>query len=175
MTQHDDQDSSYTRSATAWMTIAVWIIFFLMLFFFFSKLMSKMNNPNDSVATRYVDGHKEVVLQRNQYGHYVASGAINGQAVVFLVDTGATDVAIPEDIANKLGLKKGFAFQAQTANGLTMAYSTRLDTVSLGDISLNDIRGSILSNAGTEEILLGMAFLKHLELNQKGDQLTLTQ
>lgn len=175
MTPDDNQDNSFTRSASAWMTIAVWIIFFLMLFFFFSKLLTGMKNPNDSVATHYVDGRREVVLQRNQYGHYVATGAINGKPVVFLVDTGATDVAIPESIANKLGLKKGYAFQAQTANGTTTAYTTRLDAVSLGDITLNDIRGSILSNAGTDEILLGMAFLKHLELKQKGDQLTLTQ
>lgn len=175
MSSPDNQDNSFSRSASAWMTIAVWIIFFFMLFFLFSKLMNKMNNPNDAVATSYVDGRKEVVLQRNQYGHYVATGAINGEPVVFLVDTGATDIAIPENIADKLGLIKGHAFQATTANGLTTAYSTRLDEVALGDITLRDVRGSILSNAGTDEILLGMVFLKHLEMNQKGDQLTLTQ
>ena len=172
--QHNDNDS-FMRTASTWMTIGGWILFFLLLLMLFSKIMNKMNNPNDTIATAHVNGRKEVVLQRNKYGHYVATGAINGEPVVFLVDTGATDIAIPENIASKLGLKKGYAFQAQTANGIATAYSTRLDTVSLGEITLQDMKGSILSNAGTEEILLGMTFLKHLELNQKGEQLTLIQ
>ncbi|MDQ1363425.1 MAG: aspartyl protease family protein, partial [Pseudomonadota bacterium] len=132
-------------------------------------------NPNPDVKTYVVGDRKEVVLQRNKYGHYVANGAINGQPVVFLVDTGASDVAIPEAVARRLGLEKGYAMQAHTANGMTTAYSTRLDSVSLGEITLTDIRGSILANAGTEEILLGMTFLKHLELSQKGNELRIVQ
>lgn len=175
MTPPNNHDDNFSRRASAWMIIGGWVLLFLLLILLFSKVMDNMNNPNASVATRSVDGRKEVVLDRNKYGHYVATGAINGQPVVFLVDTGATDVAIPEDLARKLGLKKGYAFQAQTANGLATAYTTRLDSVSLGDITLTDIKGSILTNAGTEEILLGMTFLKHLELNQKGDQLRVIQ
>lgn len=163
------------RRASAWMIIGGWILFFLLLFMLFNKIINNMNNPNARVETSSVDGRKEVVLQRNKYGHYVATGAINGQPVVFLVDTGASDIAIPEATALKLGLEKGYAFQAQTANGIATAYSTRLDSVSLGEITLTDMKGSILANAGTEEILLGMTFLKHLELSQKGNELRLMQ
>jgi aspartyl protease family protein len=173
MPSHHD-DSSIRRTA-AWMTIIGWIVFFLLLFYLFNRVWENMQNPNTAVATQYIGERKQVTLQRNKYGHYVATGAINGEPVVFLVDTGATDIAIPESIANKLGLEKGPAMTARTANGIATAYATRLDSVSLGEITLHDIRGSILANAGTEEILLGMTFLKHLELNQKGDELTIIQ
>lgn len=175
MTSRYKQNGSISRSVSAWLTIVGWIVFFLLLFVLFNKIMTNMNNPNSDVKTYVVGDRKEVVLVRNKYGHYVANGAINGQPVVFLVDTGASDVAIPEAVAMKLGLEKGYAMQAHTANGITTAYSTRLDSVSLGDITLTDIRGSILSNAGTDEILLGMAFLKHLELSQKGNELRVIQ
>ena len=171
---NNNDDEGFSRTASSVMIIAGWIIFFLLLALLFSRLMDYMNNPNTAVSTRTVDGRKEVVLQRNEYGHYVATGAINGQPVVFLVDTGATDVAIPEATAQRLGLVKGRAFSTQTANGIGTAFSTQLDSVSLGDIELQNIRGSILANAGTDEILLGMAFLKHLELNQKGNQLRIS-
>lgn len=175
MSSQDNQNGSFGRTAGAMLTIVGWIAFFLLLFVLFNKILDNMNNPNPDVKTYVVGDRKEVVLERNKYGHYVANGAINGQPVVFLVDTGASDVAIPEAVANRLGLEKGYAMQAQTANGITTAYSTRLDSVSLGDITLTDIRGSILSNAGTDEILLGMAFLKHLELSQKGNELRIIQ
>ncbi len=157
------------------MTVAGWILFGLLLFVFFNNLLEKQANPNQQVETVYRGDMREVVLQRNKFGHYVTSGRINGQEVVFLVDTGATHVAIPENIANRLGLKKGQSFRARTANGVTTAWFTRLDSVSIGDISLRDVKASILSNAGTDEVLLGMSFLKHFELAQKGNTLMIRQ
>ncbi len=157
------------------MTVAGWLLFGVLLFVFFNNLLEKQRNPNQDVATVYRGDVREVVLQRNKYGHYVTSGKINGKEVVFLVDTGATNIAIPENTARRLGLKKGQSFLAQTANGVTKAWFTRLDSVSIGEITLTDVRASILSNAGTDEVLLGMSFLKHIELQQQGDRLTLRQ
>ncbi len=170
-----DQDHSFTRKTGTGMIIAGWLLFGVLMVSVFGKLLDWQHNPNSNVATVYTGEQREVVLQRNKFGHYVASGQINGQEVVFLVDTGATDVAIPERTANRLGLEKGYAHKARTANGLTTVYDTRLASVSLGDITLNNVDASILANSGTHEILLGMAFLKKLELVQKGDQLTLRQ
>ncbi len=169
------KDKSFIDRAGTFMTVAGWLVFGVLLFMFFSNLLEKQNNPNQELTTVYRGEVREVVLQRNRAGHYVATGRINGQQVVFLVDTGATHVAIPESIANRLGLKKGPAFRARTANGIARAWATRLDSVSLGDITLYDVRASILDNAGTEEVLLGMSFLKQLELVQQGDALTIRQ
>jgi aspartyl protease family protein len=105
----------------------------------------------------------------------VATGTINAHDVTFLLDTGASDIAIPESIANDIGLKKGPAIMVKTANGNTRAYLTHLDSVALGDIELHDLNATILMNISGEEVLLGMSFLKHFEIKQKGDTLTIKQ
>ncbi len=175
MMRPDPNQDSFVSKAGTIMTVAGWIVFGVLLFAFFNNLLEKQRNPNQDVATVYRGDVREVVLQRNKFGHYVASGKINGREVLFLVDTGATDIAISESTARRLGLKKGQSFLAQTANGVTKAWFTRLDSVSIGDIALRDVKASILSNAGTDEVLLGMSFLKHIELQQQGDRLTLRQ
>ena len=100
-----------------WMTIGMWILFLAMLSYFFNGVLEQQHNPNTSVASRVThEGVREITQQRNRFGHYVASGNINGMEVTFLLDTGATDVAVPASIANKLGLKKGAPITFQTAN-----------------------------------------------------------
>ncbi len=157
------------------MTIAAWIAFAVLLTFFFNKVLMNQKNPNSNVVTNYTGMQKEVVLLRNRFGHYVADGIINGHEVVFLLDTGATDVAIPLAIAERLSLKKGRSMHVQTANGIALAWDTQLDEVAIGDILLRDVDASILQNYNSEQILLGMSFLKKLELIQKGSSLTIRQ
>jgi len=157
------------------MTAMAWILFFAFLYYVFDYSILQRNNPNQNVATVSNDGIKEIVLQRNPYGHYVASGSINLQTVTFLLDTGASDVAIPEDLADRLGLEKAHAIMVKTANGNVKAYRTRLDSVAVGDIRLYDVKATILTNMHGEDVLLGMSFLKHFELIQKGKSLTIRQ
>ena len=116
-----------------------------------------------------------MILDRNRAGHYVANGFINGSSVTFLLDTGATDVAVPETLASSLGLKKGLPFVSQTANGTVTSWRTRLDEVRIGTIVLTDVRASILPSMTGMDVLLGMSFLKQLELVQRGETLTLRQ
>ena len=135
------------------MQVLAWIVLMALLAAWFNDLLGRRHNPNQILETRYAeDGVREVVLQRNRFGHYVTSGRINDEPVVFMLDTGATGVAIPENIARRLKLERGRAFRTQTANGVAVSYATRLD-----------------------EILLGMSFLKHIEFTQRGDQLILRQ
>jgi aspartyl protease family protein len=111
-----------------------------------------------------------VVLKRDRSGHFMASGAINGQAVNFLVDTGATDVAVSESAARALGLEFGPRTAVMTAAGPAPAWMTRLDRVSIGSISLNDVSATITPGLGSQA-LLGMSFLKHFEMHADGDRL----
>jgi aspartyl protease family protein len=115
-------------------------------------------------------GQAMVVLQRDRSGHYLAEGQINGQAVVFLLDTGATDVALPEDTARELGLDFGPQVNVMTAAGPIRAWRTRLDSVSVGNITLNNVR-AMITRGPMEEVLLGMSFLKHFTLRQQGEEL----
>ncbi len=145
-------------------------LFVGLMTFFFDDRLKERRNPNASLST---DAGTVVTLDRNAYGHYVATGAINGQPVVFLLDTGATRVSVPATVAAQLGLKRGASGLSKTANGTTTTYSTRLETVSLGGITLRDVAGGINPGMEGDEILLGMSFLKHLDLIQRGDTLTL--
>jgi len=143
--------------------------------FIFNGVLDNINNPNKQLTVTINElGHKEVILERNRYGHYVASGEINDQPVEFLLDTGATLVAIPEHIATQLKLKKGQAFQSQTANGSSQSYATTIDKLALGDIVMTNVPASISSGMEFDEILLGMSFLKHLHLTQQGKQLRIS-
>ena len=159
-----------------WMVVAMWAIVLWLFTMFFTKWSEHEHNPNRSVANIVTsDGVREVVLERNRRGHYVTAGSINNQAVTFMLDTGATDIAIPARIAEELGLKKGPTVYFQTANGPATGYATLLDSVAIGHIELENVRASINPNVKDMEILLGMTFLKHLEFTQRGDTLTLRQ
>lgn len=156
------------------MIYMAWILFLGMLTMGFNKLLEKQNNPNQEVAVQYNDDKvAEVRLLQNRHGHYVATGKINGQTVTFLLDTGATQISIPESVAKRLQLEKGYPGQVVTANGTVTVYSTELETVTLGAITLHDLRGHINPHMDGEEILLGMNFMKHLEIIQRNRELLL--
>ncbi len=156
------------------MIYAAWILALGLLTWLFSGFLDYQRNPNRHVeASADARGNIEVTLRRNRAGHYLAGGQINGQPVVFLLDTGATHVAVPETLANRLGLERKYRSVSRTANGNVTIWSTRLDSVDLGGILLRNVRASILPNMAGNDVLLGMSFLKHLELIQRGDALTL--
>ncbi len=174
MNRHSEQ-KDFSRHMGTGMTIMAWIIFLALLALFFNHLLDTRNNPNQHLATASIAGNREVVLQRNPYGHYVATGKINGHPVTFLLDTGASDIAIPASIAQTLKLAPGPQIQVQTANGVALAERTFVHSISLGDITLHDLPATILHHYRDNEVLLGMSFLKQLELVQKGNTLTIRQ
>jgi aspartyl protease family protein len=158
------------------MIIVAWLALLVLLYLFFQNVLDRQYNPNQSVVGSVEQGGmKEVLLERNRMGHYVATGAINGVPVVFLLDTGATDVAVPATVAKRLGLRGGPVVRSKTAAGTVDSYLITLDRVSLGPIEMTDVRASILPTMEGEEILLGMSFLKRLEMVQRGKTLLLRQ
>ena len=158
------------------MIIIAWVLIFGMLVWFFGILETNKRNPNQHVSTQVLNGGgKEVVLQSSSYGHYIATGKINDTKVTFLVDTGASYVSIPENVAKKIGLIKGAPMLVSTANGNVTVYATVLDEVSIGGIKLHDIKADINPHMRGDEILLGMSFLRNLSVTHAGDQLTIRQ
>ncbi|WP_425929158.1 retropepsin-like aspartic protease family protein [Pseudomonas sp. NyZ201] len=142
---------------------------------FFGAWEDRQVNPNSQITSQQGDGFVEVRLASNGQGHFVADGLINGQAVHFLLDTGATDVAIPEALARDFGLQRGASVTLSTANGRTEGYRTRLDSVQLGDILLRDVRALVVPGLDDSQVLLGMSALKQLEFTQRGGTLLLRQ
>lgn len=157
------------------MIFAACVLGMVVLTMFFSEVEDRQRNPNQAPATRTSNGVVEVNLERNRFGHYVTSGSINNQPVEFLLDTGATDVVIPGDVAERLALERGRSGRAMTANGPVTVYETRLQQLSIGGIQLQDVRASINPAMSSPGILLGMSALEQIEFNQKGDSLTLRQ
>lgn len=124
--------------------------------------------------TRGVDasGRALVVIEQGQGGHYYAEGLINGQPVAFLVDTGATDVAVSEREARRLGLEFGPKITVMTAAGPAPAWMTRIDRVQVGDLAVDNVRASITPGLG-DRALLGMSFLRHFSLRQEAGSLVI--
>lgn len=171
----DDNAQQETARAGRFMLILAWVAGLGLLTVVFQDELDSRFNPNSTPQVQLAaDGRNQVVLERNSQGHYVAGGEINGYPVTFLLDTGATDVAIPEALANRLRLERQGGGISQTANGPVAVWQTRLDEVRLGAIRLNDVRAAILpSMEGGVPVLLGMSFLKQLEFTQRDGQLIL--
>ena len=157
------------------MFVIAWIIALALLTWFFRPIEERQYNPNASPSMLSENGVKKVQLKRNRYGHYITNGLINDEPVVFLVDTGASEVSIPQKVSRKLNLKAGMALPRSTANGTINVYMTQLDHLKIGGISLYDLRASINPHMDGETILLGMSALKEIEFHQRNKVLTLTQ
>jgi aspartyl protease family protein len=154
------------------MRYLTWIFALVVLTLFFNNWLNERENPNQSILSTGLN-NEPVTLKRNHQGHYVASGLINGEPVVFLLDTGATLVSVPEHLAERIGLEKGRSHLVSTANGTVSVYSTQLDEVQLGHISMRGVRADINPYMDDDTVLMGMSFLQHLELKQVGDTLSI--
>jgi aspartyl protease family protein len=135
---------------------------------FFSLFMGQQGGTMSSSVDSA--GQTMVVIEQGRGSHYLAAGTINGQAVDFLVDTGATDVAISNEVARRLGLEFGPQITVMTAAGPAPAWLTRLESVSIGGLRRENVRASITPGLG-EQALLGMSFLRHFSIRQEGGNL----
>jgi aspartyl protease family protein len=120
------------------------------------------------------DTREAVTLAADTRGHFVTDGAVNGVHVRFLVDTGATSVALPAADAARMGIdyRKGRRGMINTANGAAPAYAVQLDRVRIGAIELNNVE-AVVVEAGLPIALLGMSFLNRVEMRRDGEAMTL--
>lgn len=154
------------------MVIIAWIIGLSLLGLFFHEAWQQKRGAVEPKTT-VINGIKQTILDRNAYNQYVTKGLINDHEVLFLLDTGATDVVVPAHIAKKLNLKAGLRAKAQTAGGEIFIHYTVIAKLQIGNIVLHNLPASINSHMEDDEILLGMRALKHLTILQKGNHLIL--
>ena len=162
------------RLGTVMMVLA-WVAGIALAAQWFSGVEERRRNPNQAPLSMHSSEAIEVRLERNRQGHYLANGRINGQPVTFLLDTGATFVAVPASLAERLDLQRGRPIMVNTANGMTESWSTRINSLQLGDIRLQDVSAGIVPGIVGNEVLLGMSALKQLEFTQRGNELILRQ
>jgi aspartyl protease family protein len=157
------------------MLVLAWGAALLLATRFFGDWEEGRRNPNRTPESLHGSGYVEVHLASSRQGHYMAGGKINGEEVSFLLDTGATQVAIPIQVAQRLGLQAGAAITISTANGRATAHRTRLERLQLGAIVLTDVEALIAPGMDGDDVLLGMSALKQLEFTQRGGTLMLRQ
>lgn len=106
---------------------------------------------------------------------FTSQGKINGKPVEFLVDTGASTIALSSAQADRIGLRyqDGIRTYASTASGTAPMYLVKLDSVSLQGITLHNINAGVIDGSYPITPLLGMTFLSRLTMQRKGKMMLL--
>lgn len=119
-------------------------------------------------------GGSEIVLPASDGGHFLAQGSINGKSVRFLVDTGATTVAMSVNEANRIGVdwRRGERGMSATAGGMVPVYGVNLTSVRIGDVEVFNVQAVVLQ-ADMPAILLGNSFLNRFSMRRDGDTMRL--
>ncbi|KTD24494.1 MULTISPECIES: TIGR02281 family clan AA aspartic protease [Legionella] len=146
------------------MFIIAWLMLFVLLFVFFYSY-------NESEQGSYQVEHGTITITPDAEGHYRIDGYINDYPVKFLVDTGASLVAISQNLAAQLGLQGRYVIRLQTAGGEVTGSLTRLQKLSFGRFTLNNIKAVIIAGGKEDEVLLGMNVLSQFNLSQQDKRL----
>jgi aspartyl protease family protein len=116
-------------------------------------------------------------LYANNAGHFLGDGYINGSSMKFLVDTGASSIALSGKEARRLGLSylNGDIGAASTAAGVVKAYRISLNTVKIGGIVMHQVEAMVLEGDSPPVVLLGMSVLNRVQMERDGMVMTLTK
>lgn len=134
--------------------------------------------PSSRVGTQFTESTKKVItINRHANGHYFAKGEINGYPVDFIVDTGASDIALTAEQASAIGIRWENAPTVTyiTANGKATGYSVQLERVTVGGVTVNLVEAGVNPGNQQHHALLGMSFLKHFDMRESNNILTLTR
>ena len=120
------------------------------------------------------NGGNTLALSADSGGQFWAMGQINSRSVRFLIDTGASSIALPASAARAMGIDftKGQRGLSATAGGVVPVWRVTLDAVTIGEITLYRIDAKVFEG-GLDVALLGMSFLNRLEMKRDGTQMTL--
>ena len=121
--------------------------------------------------------NKPVNLYADSAGHFFGSLSINGASLKYLVDTGATSVAMNSGDAKyaRINYKKGRKIRISTANGVAPAYQLVVNTLKVGTIALHHVEVVVTEGGSPPFVLLGMSAQNRLDMNRKGSILTMTK
>jgi len=132
-----------------------------------------------AVSTQFIQPRQVIEqIMADERGMFLAHGSINGQSVRFLVDTGASSVAISATDARRLGIQyrlDGIPVTANTASGLAKGWRVRLNTVRLGQLLEKNVEAVVVDGDHPRQVLLGMTFLKRMRVDKDGERMQITQ
>ncbi len=133
-----------------------------------------IHSPVPAPITINDDGssNRDLVFRKDPHGHFRGVALINGVPMPFLIDTGATNTAIPLRLANQAGLMIKDIGLASTANGVITVIETEIESLKIGKAEIRNTEASVLNNLN--EVLLGMNVLQMFVMKTQGDTMTLT-
>lgn len=137
-----------------------------------ARQMLRLGEAPVSVGSR--GGSRKIVLMADGRGHFINSGTINGQPMQYMVDTGASTVAIGRSDADRMGIKyqNGQPVRMSTANGVAQAWRVKLDNIRIGDVEVFGVEAVVTPQA-MPFVLLGNSFLGEFQMTRTNDQMVL--
>jgi aspartyl protease family protein len=134
--------------------------------------------PGEGAALAVLSAPREAAaatLTADSRGHFFAEGAVNGVAMRFMVDTGATAITMSGAAAKRAGVNYlgGTRMFTQTANGIVPVYHVKLDSVTVGGITLHNVDAVVIEGDTLPVALLGLSFLNRTEMKRDGETMTL--
>lgn len=157
-------EENFLRSGRYMYLLAWFAFFFLLTFLFYFK-------TNPTVEQAKISG-QTIELTADTNGHFQVKGKINSYPVDFMLDTGASLVAVPKQLAEKIGLKGRYPVTIDTASGKVEGFLTRLDKLSFGEFSLNNVKAVIIPSE-SNLVLMGMNVLKNFSINQRHGKMSI--
>jgi len=157
----------------------------------------KLLSANTQSAILEIDGEKKTVfmggavstqfsqrdiiseqVMADKYGMFRVHGSINGQSIKFLIDTGASSVAMSAKEARRLGIQyrlKGKPIKTNTASGIANGWALNLDSVRVGQLVEKNIRGTVIDGDYPYQVLLGMTFLNRMKVDKEGSKMVISK
>jgi len=159
----------------AWMIVMLWVLLLGGATLLAQGWLERRQALPEARWTSNAQGTDALTLKADRYGQYLLMGSANNQEILFLLDTGASGISIPGGVATRLGLVRGQAFDVNTANGITEVYATELKSLAIGPFRRERVQANINPSMEGDIALLGMSFLRHFELLQRSEELTISQ
>lgn len=162
--------SEPTPQSVARRSTMMFLLFWLVVMGLMYLAMQHFLKP----AQAKVQADGSVRIERGVDGHFRAKGYVNGQAVTFLVDTGASSVSVTDELAAKAGLEGGEKTRFRTANGERDGRIVVADEVRVASLVVRDVRvGTGYTGDDSDDALLGQNFLRHFDVQMNGDEMLL--
>lgn len=150
--------------------IVGWIAILLLV----AALINHSLFSTKNTSIRDTDAGKEITIYRGYDSHFRIKGSINGVLVTFLVDTGASSLAVSSAIATRANLTHKSQLITETAGGNSIGYFTIIDKLTIADLELNKVSAVIIPDMAIDEALLGMNVLQKFNITQNLETLILT-
>jgi aspartyl protease family protein len=170
----DPQDKNKSSIGIGMIAIA-WLLIMAAGALWYHEWAEQQYNPNQNISGNRSDHSTTIKLTANKQHQYLANGKIGYTTGVFIVDTGATEVVVPQQLARSANLLQGAPTKAMTANGLITVYSTIIPVMNIGPLVIRNVEASINPAMEGSGILLGMSALKDMEILHSNGVLTITQ